>query len=74
MREDDGVAFLAQAVDFGAQVEAREILADGSSHGVILMWLCRGAPLHAAPLQGNSPHQPVRRAASAMTGGVIDNA
>ncbi len=47
MREDDGIAFLAEAFDFGAQVEAREILADGSSHGVSLYGLALVPPYTA---------------------------
>src|SRR3546814_13281057 len=53
MREDDGVAFLAEALDFGAQVEAREILADGSSHGISLFGLALAHPLHRCLRQGN---------------------
>src|SRR5690606_20508662 len=44
MREDDGVAFLAEPFDFGAQVEAREILPDGSSHGISLYGLALASP------------------------------
>src|SRR3546814_6236929 len=47
MREDDGVAFLAEALDFGAQVEAREILAEGSSHGISLYGLALAPPYTA---------------------------
>src|SRR3546814_12203839 len=38
MRQDHGIAVLAQPVVLVAQVETRKIFADGSSHGLFLSW------------------------------------
>lgn len=53
MRQNDRVAILAEAFDFSAQVEAREISAHGSSHGFfILIWPCLGQPPTRGPAAG----------------------
>src|SRR3546814_464914 len=44
MREDDGVAVLAQAVDLPAQVKTGKRFADGSSHGFSLSGFGRRPP------------------------------
>jgi hypothetical protein len=73
VREDHRVALLAQTLDLGTDIDAGQILANGSSHGVSLYGFCLGAPPTPPPARGQFGYRPASRSASAMTGGVIAN-